>query len=554
MKKILSVILAAVMILSTFAVLSVSAEEASASAGTEGNWEVHLDAFEESKLENGEECYMPLPGYEYTDDGFEVVPPVYSNVQAKYTVISKTKYSTKNFSIKIRVDEFDTTGDSWISFTFWSEKNGLAQGGNQDGSYGYGWTSLVRDCENFGKTDGMFSYLEGYSQGTKEAPGGFTTLTTKTFEPVVDDDGNQIIEFKVENSLIYINGVKIDQDNAVWLRNAFKNDEYLAYFGISVKSGLADTPVKFTILEVDGVKPTGSDSAEPVNRSKEFGEMIDASTLPEGTPGVLFDATCENQNTKLPSTTKCSTSLTDIDTIKVTAGDVLGAVGFVVRNDYTVDIKDFPYIAIVLKNYCTCPKEEGKSLEESCYFDETSGFFYCAGSILAPDNDHRISVGDERMVNVTPEGSEDYYILVYAKVDTEEFEGADARIHSLRFDFAGVQSGQEFEIMYAGYFGSVADMVSYATSEGYDVAAEDIEFKDPDDGIIDVDPGVDDDDPVDDGSGEETTTKKEKTTTAASDDSDKKSGCGSVVGMGAIAIVAVASVAGIVTFKKKKED
>ena len=548
MRKILSVLLVAIMVISTFATLCVSADE----AGAPGNWETHLDAFEEAKEDTP--VYQPLPGYEYTDDGFEVLTPEYNNVQAKYTVISKTKYSTKDFSIKIRVDEFDPSGDAWLSFTFWSECNGLAQGGNQDGSYGYGWTSLVRDREGtVGTPDGKLSWFEGYSQGTKSLPGGFTTLTTKEFEPVVDENGYQILEFKVENHLIYINGVKLDQDNAVSLRNAFRDDEYLAYFGISAKSGLANTPVKFTILEVDGVKPTGSDRQDPEVKTREFGPMIPASTIPAGQPGVLFDASCEKQNTSLPSTTKCSSELTENETIKITAADFLGAAGFSVKNDYTVDIKDFPYVAIVLKNYCTCTQEEGYTMSENCVGDEAAGFFYCAGKVLAPDNDHRITLTQDCMVEISPDGSADHYTIFYAKIDTTEFEGAEARIHSLRFDFAYTKPTQEFEIVYAGYFAKAEDIATYAAAQGYDITPEDIVF-DGEGSDDPIDEPVDPEDNTTEDDTEETTTKKKENKTTEAPSTEAPRSCGSVIGMGAVAVVAVAAVAGVVTFKKREED
>ena len=562
MRKILSLILVAVMIISAFATLTVSAEE----TGTEGNWEVHIDAFEESKLNAGEPVFQPLPGYKYTDDGFEIVPAVYNNVQAKFTAISKTKYSTKDFSIKVRLDEYTMGGDNWVSFSFWSEKHGLAQGStNSDGSFGYGWYSLVRDAnDELGvKGDNKLEIMEVYNSGTKELPGGMVTMTTNEFEPIVDENGVQYLEFKVVNYEIFINGAKLGLNECKALRSAFKSDGNLAYFGISVKNGESNVPVKFTIMEVDGVKPTGSDSAEPVYYAeRQYGDMIDASTIPAGTPGVLFDATFTAQNVKVPSTSKCLVDLTENDTFKITAYDYLGSIGFSVKDDYSVDIKDFPYIAIVLKNYCTCEQEEGYSMAENCYGDELTNFYYCAGSVIAPDDEHKFKMGGDNMIDISPEGSEDYYTMFWVKVDTTEFEEVAARIHSLRFDIAYTKGGQEFEIMYAGYFANAEDIASFATAKGYALTVEDLvgeegtdDPSDPNGGTtggtpVETEPATA---PIEDG--EEETTKKEKTTTSKVEDnkSEDKKGCGSVVG-GAIAVIVAASVAGIVTFKKRRED
>lgn len=568
MRKILSIILASLMILSTFAMISVSADEAA--SGTEGNWEVHLDAFEEAKKENGEEVFQPLPGYHYTDDGFEVKPAEYNNVQAKYTVISKTKYSSKNFSIKIRLDDYSAEGDSWISFSFWSEKHGLAQGStNSDGSFGYGWYSLLRDVlDPYEERDGKLSYMQTYHSGTKTQPGGNFTMETIEFEPDVDENGIQYLTFEVKNYLIYINGVEVGSTTnaAKALRAAFKDDSYLAYFGISVKSGLANTPIKFTITEVDGVKPTGTDSQEPETKTREYGEMIDASTIPAGTPGVLFDASMEKQNVKMPSTSKCVVDFNeDESAFKITAHDMIGSIGFSVKDDYSVDVKDFPYVAILLKNYCSCEPTEGVPMSENCGFDEEAGIYYCAGHVLAPDDKYKFILTGDDMIDVSPDGAEDYYTIFWQKIDTSVFEEDEDgnRIHSMRFDFAYLAAMQEFEIISAGYFKNKEDIVSFLTAGGYNISIEDMGgAEDNDDN---GDPGVEEgttepnydnnpEDFTDEGEEETTKKKKENKTTAASNDEDMMGGCGSVVGMGAVAIIATASVAGAVIFKKRKED
>ena len=565
MKKVLSLIIAAIMMISAFAVLPVSAKEVG--AADEGNWETRLDATEEKIIENGGESTIPCPGYRYTEDGFEVIPPEYNNVQAKYTVISKTKYSTKDFSIKIRLDEYDASGDNWVSFTFWSERNGLAQGQNAAGEFGYGWTSLIRDADTEvdpnAEKDMKLSALQGFSSGNKTSPGGHQRINATEFEPIVDENGVQYLELKVVSMQMYINGATVSSDICKALRDSFKADGYLAYFGISVKSGLSDTPIKFTILEVDGVKPTGSDSKEPEVKTREFGEMIDSSTIPAGTPGVLFDATFENQNSKMPYTTNCTVDLTENNTFKVSIRGDRGSIGFTVRDEYSVDINDFPFVVIALKNFCTCTPLEGVSMQESCMFYETCGAFYCAGKTLAPDNDHRLTMPGYTFFDISPEGSEDYYTIFLAKATAEDLLEGPARIHSLRFDFAQGTVGQEFELLSIGYYRSYEDIVSCFTAQGYNISLESLGVEE-DTGDEDVTDEVDPEEPtteenydvypgMDEEDSEEVTTKKENKTTAASSDEDKR-GCGSFVGMGAVAMIATASVAGVVIFKKRKED
>ena len=596
MKKIFSLILAILMIASSFAAIAVSAE-----SGEAGNWEMHLDAFNEAKLDSGSEMYVSTPGYEYTNDGFEVVPPVYSGVEAKYTVISNEKYSTKDFSIKIRIDEFDLTGDAWLSFTFWSEKNGLVQGSSTS-EYGYGWTSLIKDCVDKGVSDGKLSHFEAYSQGSKTQPGGFQKISTMDFATDSAED-KQIIEFKVQNSYVYVNGTQLDNTAAGSLRTMFRSDNYLAHFGISVKSGISNSPIKFTILEVNGEKPQGSDKLSPVNRGKEYGEMKDPATIPAGTPGVLFDGSLDAQNGKLPSTSGASASANTDNSVRINASMSIGSVMFNVNDDYTVDINDFPYIAIVLKNFCTCGREDGLTVGENCYFREENTVYYCAGNVISPDENHKIAIDGEFMVDISPEGSEDYYLLVYAKVDTSEYEDTDARIHSLRFNFTNMDPSNDiasFDIEYAGFFRSVADMVSFATSEGFNLIDDEISYEDPE---------LPTDDPTDDPTEETTTeeptteeptteepTTEEPTTAEPTEEptteepteepteapttepatteapteapskapteestteptvAKKRTGCGSTVGMSVVAILVTSVSAGFVAFKKKKKN
>ncbi len=546
MKKIVSILLTVFMLLSTLAVCSLPV---SADAAAEGDWEVHLDAFEESKLEDGDEVYVSTPGYKYTDDGFEIVEPTYKNAQAKFTAITKNKVDTYNFSIKVRLDNFQICDgdDAWLSFTFWSEKNGLAQGGNESGTYGYGWSCLVRDCMNKGVYDGKLSYFEGYSSGHKNQPGGWNANPDFSEFTPKEENGYQILEFKVTEGVITINDSPVAGANNTHLLRAFGGDQNLAYFGISAKSGTANLPVKFTVLEMNGVKPTGSDSAEPINREKAYGPMKDASSIPAGVPGVLVDGSLEAQNSSLPSSSQCSTELTDDNTIKVKTSGYIGFVTFSVKQDYSVDIKDFPYMVLVLKNFCTCTPIEGEedlSMADRCYGSEKGSLWYCAGNVLAPDNKHYRAVSGEQIKDISPDGSEDYYTILYVKIDTKEFEGGEARIHTFRFDYTQTKAGQEFEIVFGGYFRSPEDIVSYTTGreEGFLLSVEDLNLPvddKKDDGTSTDGPEMDNDEP---------TTKKPSTTTT------EKSGCGSVVGMGAIAVIVVASVAGVVTFKKRKED
>ena len=244
--------------------------------------------------------------------------------------------------------------------------------------------------------------------------------------------------------------------------------------------------------------------------------------------------------------------MTEKNTFNITTHDTIGSVEFYVRDEYTVDINDFPYVVIVLKNFCTCAREEGVPISEACEYGELAGFFYCAGKTLNPDNDHRIPLNADYLYDITPEGSEDLYTIFVGKATAADLLEGPARVHSLRFDYAQARIGLEFEIMYAGYFRDKSDIAEFATSQGYSLTVEDLGADDVEDDLDDPDDWDDSDDDDDDYFEEDITTKKENKTTE-SQAANNAGGCGSTVGVGYVVITLILSALGIVAFKKREE-
>ena len=142
------------------------------------------------------------------------------------------------------------------------------------------------------------------------------------------------------------------------------------------------------------------------------------------------------------------------------------------------------------------------------------------------------------------------------------------RINATRFDFfvdMGTPGANEFDVVMQGFFRNTEDAVAYA--EAY-LAANGWE---PEGGDVETDPTPDTDTSESAPAGSETETAPaggetesapagsetetapagSETETAPAGDNTASGGCFGTVGFGAIAIVAVAAVAGFVTLKKK---
>ena len=147
------------------------------------------------------------------------------------------------------------------------------------------------------------------------------------------------------------------------------------------------------------------------------------------------------------------------------------------------------------------------------------------------------------------------YLYFYTDLSEDAGFDYEGRINMIRFDFGGVlfdQPGRNaFDIVFIAFFRTVEEAEQYiydylgveeetepATTEPVEVTTEPVE--------VTTEPAETDVE----------TNKTEQTTAPKSDETDKpadEGGCGSVVGFGAIAIVATAAVAGVVSFKKKKD-
>ena len=575
MKKTLSVILVAVMILSTLVSLVVPA----AAEENTGDWDVMLPA---PVMNKAEDERQPAQGYYYDETGFHTVSPNYKNYTPHFTVISKEMYNIVNFSMTVEITDYCTEGDNWLSFSVWSESNGLAQGVTS-GEYGDGWTSLIRP-----DTEGRLVKLESWNQtkGGRTGKQVFSNIDATQAIPVMltpdvnEDNGALRFTFAITDGVVSVNGAVIGAATDKVISERFK--EGLAYVGVTLNNaGDASGAYMPTIsvVEVNGSVPTGSGSRDPESKTREYGELIPSDTVPENTPAVWFDGTLDKTNTKLPSTSNCDVDYSDDNTsILVTANDAAGTIQFFVPDAITYEANDFPYILMIFKNFCTCTLQEGENANDMCAGNEMGSLWYCAGNVTSPRNECHISVPgfywatplDESGVPTTT----DYYTVALVDLSELEWEG---RINNVRFDFAGfknyaIEGMNTFEIVGLGAFATEMGAITYLQANGYNTDM--FGFLNPDlcthrdadeDGICDicyeaVDLSGGSEESTEEATDEvtedtteaktEATTKAPETTTATTE--ENKSGCGATVSMSVLGLVALAGAS--MTCFKKKED
>ena len=136
MKKILSVLLVAAMLVSLVAAIGIPA------AAIDGEWIVYSKA--DHYMDDFDGDMMSIPGYEYTEEGLKVIPADWKDFTPGAGVQTKEKVDIKNgVYMEVRVDEFSNEKDFWFNFNIWSKP--MFKAGKTDvEKWGYGVQELIR--------------------------------------------------------------------------------------------------------------------------------------------------------------------------------------------------------------------------------------------------------------------------------------------------------------------------------------------------------------------------------------------------------------------------
>ena len=136
MKKILSIIIAAATL------LSVCIFTAIPTAAADGEWNVYTSSSYYYDDYEGEP--QPIPGYEYTKDGFHTLAPDWTDRTPVIHVQTNEKINIKDgVYMEVRVDAFSyEASDSWFNFNLWNQLH--LSPGSINPKYGTGLQTLIR--------------------------------------------------------------------------------------------------------------------------------------------------------------------------------------------------------------------------------------------------------------------------------------------------------------------------------------------------------------------------------------------------------------------------
>ncbi len=554
MKKLMTLALAAIMVLSLIPAMAFTAFAAPESVEypepSDDFWSVWRDP-SEYDLEEGEP-YMPAGGYEYTSEGFKVTGPDFGEYGTKLNVQSSQSVDLKDgFFMEVRIDNFSYKGESgtcdeWISFVI-SDQRHVGAGGS---SYSNNWLCLAR-----GAGDGVVSNMSFITVRDKEdgTPGSFTPVGAFAECKPEMRDGKEVYTFEVSWDgsayILKVNGCAVSGDGGAITKAllAMENTFVSVVLHSTQKGGKADlTITKQGTSAADADVPTGTDSREPEENMLVYGDLIDASTVPENQPALIMDA---NKTSIKDDPTGSNMTLTPTGSgayaVKATAE--VPYFMWDIKNDLTYNAQDFPIIVMMLKNF----------------IGNDGGAYFCSGDVIGA-TDAYMQGWSQWDDNARFYGAEEEYTFVVMDF-TDMIANNEAllgRFHQIRPHF-GIDPNDEemsqWSIEFMASFRSIEEAHAYA-----DAWAEEnivIETGADTDAPVVTDAPVDTDAPADDTDAPVVDTDAPADDTDAATDAETKAetkaeteapaaeGCASVIGFGAVAVIAAAAAA--VVLKKK---
>ncbi len=575
MKKFLSILLTLAMMLSLIIVATLP------TAAIDGEWTVVAQGKQEAE-QIAEGSYSSVAGYHYDSEGFHLDAANWAYQTPWARFVSKQKVDLKEgVYMEIRIDEFNYSKgiDSWFNVMFTDEQV-FTPG---EATWGDASQNLIRPGNYNGTTYSQVAWYTG--------PFNFATFTEDLVGDVREEDHYFTVALswdEANSTFAYtINGISAPESVITYLNEKWGGDESEAYVGFcfqhSVKGeGISCTLLKYGTSAETAQTPAGDDYADPIDNSANHvtAPIEENPSFDPGQPGIFMNGDFGSDIKDIPGSASGETlSVNEDGSMNVVAANKSSSTGvWTVRNSVSYDIADLPIAMIVTRNLCTCSEDDKD--EGRCGAYESSNVYIMAGEQLNPEANCMTTATvswDAYYIG------EDSYLSIM--VDTSDMEEIfSGRINAVRFDISNiitdVPGANVFDVCFVAFFASEDDanayFENYLTSLGWEDPDADEETTTDapagDDTTVgggeDVTnaPAGDDttkapegDDTTNAPAGDDTTKapegdKKPEGTTAADDkDGDSKGGCGSVVGFGAIAIVAVASVAGFVSFKKKED-
>ena len=555
MKKIFAIMLAVCMLASAFAIFSIPASAAENAWVVYGNAKDYRSDFNEAY---GDE-YSNVPGYQYIyGEGLKTISPNWENTAPKVGVQTGEKVNLKNgVYMLVRIDEFSyTASDKWFAFSI-SDTQYVNVGSESKEKDGERVVGLIRsDATSMSQVQWRHSNYQW---------SGTSNMTAADNEKFVD--GKAMLELVItwdsgkSTYNVTINGAPIHETALKWMNEHFADGE--AYVGINIQNNEKGGDAGLTVLkygenEATAIAPYYADSQEPENKEYlyQIADIEDANTVATNEPAIILNGSRDMSDSKTTTKNDGITSLTEEGYKHIAADRTKVEISFSVKNSVSYNITDFPVVLVLTRNLCTCTADE-------CWAFEEANMYLMAGEDIAAGDDRKVS-GFTPAVDNAIECDDGNYLYFMVDVSEEEKTAdAEGRINGIRFDVTGIDittpGKNEFDICFVAFFRNAEEAESYVNAYlgvgGEGGEGNETESTPAVDTETESTPAVDteSESASESVSAEQSETEPKVETESKENTGDEPAsgGCFGTVGFGAIAIVAVAAVAGFVTLKKK---
>ncbi len=587
------------MVVSCLSVLAVTVV-ADDAAGAAGDWDVYTNGDDYPDLDDPEGYRDPTwrsqPGYEYTEEGFKMIPADISKYAPRAGVQTKQPVDLRQgFYFEVRIDQFDwDASDTWFKLLISTNKYDFK---TDDANYKTQGTEVtIRPDKVDGKTSNARLYTVLATPGNSSVVGAnfYSTPEQNT------TDGAVVYKFTItynEKDSTYnvnVNGVDVGTTEMAAHSENLEDLDGLAYVGMQAQSNVSGgeggeaigmTILKYGKTAADAKVPVGNDKKDPDPNTEEFGARKDIEEVAEGKPAIWMNGSPDSD---MGSKYK---EVNDDNSIHFKLNGSILWTYPTVKSTTTYYIEDVPYCMVLFRNYCTCDWEDTNG-----DFVIDSSDAYCLGTETF---DMKVSAGTDMQTskggvtgNLVPTEQVmiDGDMYTYALADftslitTGDYVG---RVNNFSINFNKIRTTEahrcEFDIVGIGMFKSAEDAEAYfqemmeyyenlAAGEETTEAPGDETTEAPVDETTEAPVDETTEAPVDETTeapvdetteapvdetteapADDETTEAPKTTEAPTDGGDDVSvGCGGVVGVGAIAVIALAG-AGFVSFRKKED-
>ncbi len=596
MKKILSILLVSVMLISTLVIFALPMSAA------KGEWSVYTT--KEQYLDDYVGVMHDIPGYEYTDEGLKMIPAEWADSSPWGTVQTSDKVNLQDgVYLQVRVDEFTyTAGDKWFAFSFWDQQNPSHMSVSDE--HGYGCETLIRISngsaevvDDLSTWAGGATRLEWFTDVEENArikcTDNIDTLF-KMYKNKFDDQKRPIITIEVqwddtkEQLAVSVNGSPAPETYNKALTEYFAEDNYMAYVGFAMQNSEVGGTVGCTVLKFgtssdDATAPVGDDKQAPKAFLNTTVPIEDASSVPAGEPAIrLTGSNLDSHVAGKPASVFGNRVVVNDDgSVNVTGNaSNLSSSTYIVENSYSYDIVDFPIALIIVRNLCTCTYGDidfDGVLDEMCVCNEKINTYIRAGAVIADENNlfRTTAVEDLEAPCKDADGNNYIYFIVdYSDLTSEEMtDRLEGRINGIRIDtFSQTLKGNDpdrnnYDVCEVDFCRSREEAVACFNAFMEKVGGtgvetpEDTDTEEPSETPSETpseDPTEAPTDNSDDKESEAPTKAPDKTETEASTNADSgnksdddNGGCGSIVGVGALFVAVIAGM-GLVSFRKKK--